>query len=41
MHRSNSICPISDVRTVVCCVFDNAGFLLELAMLVKVLPVIH
>ena len=41
MHRSNSICPISDVRTVVCFVVDSAGFLLELAMLVKVLPVIH
>jgi len=41
MHRSNSICPISDVWTVVCCVFDSAGFLLELAMLVKVLPIIH
>ena len=25
MHRSNSICPISAVWTVVCCVFDSAG----------------
>ena len=26
MHRSNNICPISDIWTVVCCVFDSAGF---------------
>ena len=26
MHRSNNICPISAIWTVVCCVFDNAGF---------------
>ena len=26
MHRSNNICPISAIWTVVCCVFDSAGF---------------
>ena len=27
MHRSNNICPISAIWTVVCCVFDSASFL--------------
>ena len=30
IHRSNSFYPVSDARTVVCCVFDSAGGFREL-----------
>ena len=35
MHRSNNICPISAIWTVVCCVFDSAGFLFLITIAIQ------